>query len=123
MADYQPVTGPFRIGVTALPTGADLDLSHYLSTLVLSLAQAADEDGKGVLDELCEIAALDRSAGHQGIDSHATHQRDELVQEFLDSLCAGAVPVYGEQVLRLAEALRKTVLPRPVPVQRDRGAA
>lgn len=123
VADYQPVTGPFRIGVTALPTGAELDLTHYLSTLVLSLAQAADEDGEGVLDELREIADLDRSAGHQGIDSHATHERDELVQQFLDGLSAGSVPVYGEQVLRLAEALRRTVAPRPVPVQRDRRAS
>jgi hypothetical protein len=122
--DRTPVTGPFRLHVDTTPTGVTLDLSHYLSTLILALAQAADEDGPSVLDDLQHIAALDRSARHQGIDSGATHERDERVSDLLDELVdGGRVPVYGEQVLRLAESLRRAVAPRPVPSQRQAGAA
>ncbi|MER6103645.1 hypothetical protein ABT115_15305 [Streptomyces sp. NPDC001832] len=123
-ADRTPVTGPFRISVDATPTGAALDMSHYLSTLILALAQAADEDGPSVLDDLQRIAELDRSARHQGIDSAATHERDERVSDLLDELVdGGSVPVYGAQVLRLAEALRVVSGPRSVPSQREAGAA
>ncbi|WP_406735387.1 hypothetical protein OG508_28255 [Streptomyces sp. NBC_01108] len=123
-ADRTPVTGPFRISVDATPTGATLDMTHYLSTFVLALAQAADEDGQSVLDDLQHIAELDRSARHQGIDSHATHERDERVSDLLDELVdGGSVPVYGVQVLRLAEALRVVAAPKAVPSQREAGAA
>ncbi|WP_028814460.1 hypothetical protein [Streptomyces flavidovirens] len=123
-ADRTPVTGPFRISVDMLPTGVALDVSHYLSTLVLALAQAAEEDGEGVLADLVNIAELDRSAGHQGIDSGATHERDARVQDLLDELVdGGKVPVYGQQVLRLAERLRVLAAPKAVPSQREAGAA
>ncbi|MFD4855067.1 hypothetical protein [Streptomyces atratus] len=122
-ADF-PVDGPFRIGVEATPTGVALDMTHYLSTFVLALAQAADEDGQSVLDDLQYIAELDRSARHQGIDSAATHERDERVSDLLDELVeGGSVPVYGVQVLRLAEALRVVAAPKAVPSQREAGAA
>ncbi|MFF4662000.1 hypothetical protein [Streptomyces sp. NPDC001282] len=119
-----PVTGPFRISVDATPSGVALDMTHYLSLFVLALAEAASEDGPGLLDDLQAIADLDRSARHQGRDSHATHERDTAVQALLDELVdGGSVPVYGEQVLRLAVALRQAVAPRPVPAQREAGAA
>ncbi|MFF2964298.1 hypothetical protein ACFVT1_36650 [Streptomyces sp. NPDC057963] len=124
MSERTPVTGPFRISVDASPSGVALDMTHYLSTVVLALAEAAAEDGPALLDELVSIAELDRSARHQGLDSHATHERDEAVQSLLDELVdGGSVPVYGGQVLRLAEALRRAVAPRPVPAQREAGAA
>ncbi|MEV6102671.1 hypothetical protein [Nocardia sp. NPDC051981] len=119
-----PVTGPFRISVDATPSGVALDMTHYLSTLVLALAEAASEDGPGLLDDLQAIADLDRSARHQGRDSHATHERDAAVQTLLDELTdGGTVPMYGGQVLRLVKALRLAVAPRPVPAQREAGAA
>ncbi|MFF8716214.1 hypothetical protein ACF07T_32985 [Streptomyces sp. NPDC015184] len=124
MSERTPVTGPYRIGVDATPAGVALDMTHYLSALVLALAEAADEDGQSLLDDLQAIAELDRSARHQGRDSHATHERDEAVQTLLDELIdGGSVPVYGGQVLRLAESLRRAVAPRPMPSQREAGAA
>lgn len=121
--DRTPVDGPFRIHVDPTPTGATLDISHYLTALILTLAQAADEDGPGVLDELVNIAELDRSARHQGIDSHATHERDACVEAFLKPLSAGELPVYGAQVMRLADRLRAIAAPKAVPSQREAGAA
>lgn len=123
-ADRTPVTGPFRISVDATPSGVALDMTHYLKIFVLALAEAAAEDGPSLLDDLQNIADLDRSARHQGRDSHATHERDEAVQDLLDELVdGGTVPVYGGQVLRLVAALRRAVAPRPVPAQREAGAA
>ena len=120
--DRTPVDGPFRIHVDATPSGAALDVSHYLHTLIVALAHAAEEDGQGVLDDLQHIAGLDRSAGVQGRDSYATHQRDACVETLLDELVdGGRVPVYGVQVLRLADRLRDIAAPKALPGQR--GAA
>ncbi|MEU8886688.1 hypothetical protein [Streptomyces sp. NPDC048442] len=126
MADDRMPTvgGPFRIHAAAIPGGATLDISHYLSVLILALAGQADEDGQSVLDDLQHIAALDRSAGHQGPDSHAAHQRDTCVETLLDGLVSdGSIPVYGVQVLRLADRLREIGQPKAVPAQRQVGAA
>jgi len=108
MTPSTPVDGPWRIGVTTLPTGAGLDISHYLTGVVTRLAQAAEEDPKSLLAELLEIAALARSAGAQGSDSHAAHERDERVERLLDEISGGGVlSVYGAQVGRLADRLRE----------------
>ena len=110
-----PVDGPWRIGVTTLPTGAGLDVSHYLTGFVTRLAQAAEEDPKSLLAQLLEIAALARSAGAQGSDSHAAHERDERVDDLLAEVAGeGVLPVYGQQVSLLARrllAVRESLAP------------
>lgn len=121
--DRTPLDGPFRIHVDATPGGARLDVSHYLSTVLLAIAAAAEEDPTGLLGELTELAGLARQAAHQGPDSHAAHERDALVEELLAEVGEGHLPVYGEQVRRLAHSLLMTVRPRPVPHQREAGAA
>jgi hypothetical protein len=121
--DRTPVDGPFRIHVDATPGGARLDVSHYLTTVILALASAAEEDPTGLLDELTDLAGLARQAANQGPDSHAAHERDARVEELLAEVGDGHLPVYGKQVNRLAHALLLTVRPRPVPHQREAGAA
>lgn len=117
--DRMPVDGPFRIYVDALPTGATLDMSHYLTAVLLNLAAAAEEDGAGVLADLVNIAELARSAQSQGSDSHAAHERDERVEALLAEVAdEGKVPVYGAQVLRLANRLRDIGAPKAVPQAR-----
>ncbi|MGW6747590.1 hypothetical protein [Streptomyces sp. NPDC055006] len=117
-----PVTGPFRIHVDATPTGAGLDITHYLTAVLLGLASAAEEDGESLLEELVDIAELARSAAHQGADSHAAHERDARVSALLKEVADdGVIPVYGPQVGRLRDALARIAKPRPVPGQR--GAA
>ncbi|MGW8326537.1 LuxR C-terminal-related transcriptional regulator [Streptomyces sp. NPDC055897] len=118
------VDGPFRVSVSATPAGAALDVSHYLMSVVLNLAAAAEEDGEGLLAELVEVAELARSAQAQGRDSHAAHERDERVASLLAEVAdEGRIPVYGPQVGRLADRLREIAAPRPVPSQREAGAA
>ncbi|MEV5977551.1 hypothetical protein [Streptomyces sp. NPDC052114] len=120
--DRTPVDGPFRIGVDAIPTGVGLDVSHYLTAVILGIAQAADEDGEQLLDDLRDIAALARSAAVQGSDSHAAHERDEEVARLLAEVADdGVIPVYGDQAARLRDRLAVLTAPRPVPGQR--GAA
>ncbi|WP_369778875.1 hypothetical protein [Streptomyces sp. R33] len=115
-----PVDGPHRIGVYPLPGGARIDISHYLTSVILSLAEAAAEDGGTLLEELREIA--DAHSASTGADSHAAHQRDQLVTDLLDGLGhEGSMTVYGPGVERLADALLRAVRPRLVPGQR--GAA
>lgn len=120
-----PVDGPFPIRVNATPSGAELDLSAFLiSAVFTALITAADEDPEGLVDELKDMADLLRSAAHKGRDSHARHEFDErmqaMVKEFGND---GMVPVYGAQVGRLAERLSGIAAPRPVPAQREAGAA
>lgn len=118
------VDGPFRVSVSATPTGAALDVSHYLESVLLNLAAAAEEDGEGLLAELVEVAELARSAQAQGRNSHAAHERDERVAGLLTEVAdEGRIPVYGPQVGRLAGVLREIAAPRPVPSQREAGAA
>ncbi|MFJ2882396.1 MULTISPECIES: hypothetical protein [unclassified Streptomyces] len=116
-----PVTGPYRITVDTTPTGAVLDITPYLHTVILALAEAAAEDGAAFLDALQAITDLDHTARHQRTDAH---DRDEAVESLLTQLgIGGTVPVYGQQVLRLADALRRAVAPRPVPSRYEAGAA
>ncbi|MEV5942736.1 helix-turn-helix transcriptional regulator [Streptomyces sp. NPDC051994] len=118
------VDGPFRVSVAATPSGASVDVSHYLTSVLLNLAAVAEEDGEGLLGELLEVAELSRSAQAQGRDSHAAHERDERVAALLAEVAdEGLIPVYGPQVRRLADRLREIAAPRPVPSQREAGAA
>lgn len=118
------VDGPFRVSVAATPAGASVDVSHYLASVLLNMAAVAEEDGEGLLAELVEIAELARSAQAQGRDSHAAHQRDSRVDALLAEVAdEGLIPVYGPQVRRLADRLREIAAPRPVPSQREAGAA
>lgn len=122
--DRMPVDGPFRIYVDPLPTGATLDLSHYLTSVLLTLATAAEEDGEGLLAELVHIAQCARQAAAQGADSHAAHERDERVADLLKEVADdGKVPVYGAQVLRLADRLLSIGALKSVPAQQDRRAS
>lgn len=124
MTDRMPVDGPYRIYVDALPTGATLDVSHYLTSVLLNLAAAAEEDGEGLLAELVHIAQCARQAAVQGIDSHAAHERDERVADLLAEVADdGRVPVYGAQVLRLADRLLSIGALKSVPGPRQGGAA
>lgn len=116
----QPVTGPFRVYVDRGSTGVSLDVSHLVGVLLLQLARDFEEDPSGVGDVLETIAGLDRAA--RGSDSHAGHERDARVQELLDGLGGGGVPVVGGQVLALAERLLKLAQELDLkPVQRVGG--
>ncbi|KAB7850196.1 hypothetical protein [Streptomyces mobaraensis] len=121
MEDRQPVTGPFRIYVQPSPGGVEIDVSHLVAVLLVQLARDFEDDQSGVGQDLLDIAEADRNA--VGADSAAGHERDELVQQLMTEIGGGVVPVYGPQVLRLAERLRSLASPKSVPQQRNGEAA
>ncbi|MFK0062670.1 hypothetical protein ACIQTN_26015 [Streptomyces werraensis] len=123
MSTNTPVDGPFPIRVNTTPSGCELDVSAFLVRAVFAeLVSAADEDPEGLVEELRDMAALQRSAVHQGPDSHARHEYDACMERLVNELAdGGTIPVYGAQVGRLAEVLASIAAPRPVPGQR--GAA
>ncbi|RLU79329.1 hypothetical protein CTZ27_37125 [Streptomyces griseocarneus] len=105
------VAGPTRIYVRRIPAGAVLDLEHYLSTVITSLA---DE----FMDELQEIAD-DRAI----TTVHDGYKPEELLVERLCERIGYTIPLYGEEVTRLADRLR-AVAPKPrIPRQRAEGGA
>lgn len=123
MTSRMPVDGPYRILVDATPTGAGVDISHYLTAVLLNLAAAAEEDPEGVLTDLVDLAKLARSASHQGKDSNAAHERDARVDRLLAEVADdGVIPVYGGQVGAFAARLSEIAAPRPVPSQQRRTA-
>lgn len=124
MSERMPVSGPHRIYVDATPSGVGLDVSHWLHSVLVSLAELAAEDPQGVVGDLVEIAELASSAGAQGSDSHVLHERDARVQALIEQVAGdGVIPVHGGQVGALAERLRRLSLPRSVPGQRCGGGA
>lgn len=125
MTTNTPVDGPFPIRVNATPSGAELDLSAFLISAVFTeLITKADEDPEGLVDELRDMAGLLRSAVHQGRDSHARHEFDERMHQWVDEFAAGGlVPVYGKQVARLRDRLDQIAAPRPVPARHEGSAA
>jgi hypothetical protein len=123
--DTTPVDGPFPIKVSVTPSGAELDISTFLFKAVFTeLITKADEDPEGLVSELADMADLLRSAVHGGRDSHARHEFDERMNQMITEYANdGVVPVYGPAVGRLAGRLAEIAAPRPVPSQREAGAA
>ncbi len=115
-------TGPTRVNVSSIPGGAVLHLDHHLFHAVLELAEQFTADPDGIGDLLREIDDLSNPRE----DSHAEHQRDQLIDQFLDEIGGTHLHLYGRQVSRVAELLlsangagRVVALPS----QREAGAA
>ncbi|MEU8537099.1 hypothetical protein [Streptomyces parvulus] len=109
------VTGPTRIYVRRIPTGVMLDLEHFLTDRLTTIADDPD-----LLALLLEIA--DQHGTASEYDGHAPEQL--LMERLLDGM-GYEVPVYGEQVAALAERLRAAA-PAPavvIPGQRQAGEA
>lgn len=119
------VDSPFPVGVRATPGGAELDVSAFLVKAVFAeMIAKADDEPQALAQEFADMADLLRSAVGQGRDSHARHAFDEKMQGFVKEFADdGAIPVYGDAVRRMADRLAEIAAPRPVPGQREAGAA
>jgi hypothetical protein len=119
------VDGPFPIRVAATPSGAELDVSSFLFKAAFAeLIAKADDDPEAIAAELSDMADLLRSAVAQGPNSHARHEFDEAMQRMIKEYANdGLIPLYGAAVGRLAVRLGEIAAPRPVPGQREAGAA
>ncbi|MFD5697511.1 hypothetical protein [Streptomyces lasiicapitis] len=109
------VTGPYRLYVRRIPTGALLDVEHYLIAVLETLAD--NEDLLALLNAMAEDRELARE--------HDGWEPEELVVEQLTAALGYELPLYGPAVAALADRLR-AVAPAPavvIPAQREGGAA
>jgi hypothetical protein len=114
------ITGPYRVYIRRIPTGALLDVESYLTATLTTLA-----DNPDLLDLLMEIAE-DRGQARE----HDGWEPEELLVEKLTAALGYELPVYGRGVMRLAYRLRRCT-PLPVsspsrvsiPAQRVEGGA
>ncbi|MFD5002167.1 hypothetical protein ACFWMV_04595 [Streptomyces mutabilis] len=110
------VTGPTRIYVRRIPTGAVLDLEHFLTDRLTAIADDPD-----LLALLLEIS--DQRGTKSEYNGWAPEQL--LMERLLDGV-GFEVPVYGDAVAALADRLRAVAPAAPVasiPAQRREGGA
>ena len=111
------VTGPYPLYVRRIPTGAMLDVEHYLIAVIETIA-----DNPDLLDLLMEIEEDRRNArAHR----HDGWEPEELLVEKLTAALGYELPLYGPAVEQLADRLR-AVAPAPavvIPAQREIGGA
>lgn len=108
------ITGPTRIYTRRIPTGVLLDLEHFLTQALTTIA-----DDEELLALLLEYAAERAGTPHDG------HAPERLLLEQIVGAVGYEVPVYGDAVARLAGRLRSGV-PAPavvIPAQRREGGA
>lgn len=111
------VTGPYRLYIRRIPTGATLDVSDYLIAMIETIA-----DNPDLMDLMSEIEE-DRKNAHA--HKHDGWEPEALLVEQLCAALGYELPLYGEAVGRLADRLR-AVAPAPavaIPGQREAGAA
>lgn len=111
-----PVTGPFPITVGSIPTGVTIDVEKFVRSTVSDVVDKLLGEYADRFDEVASAAPSDPY----------TVQRpsDLLFESLVDELTAAVgtkLPVYGAQVLRLAEWLRLLAQPKSVPAQRVEG--
>lgn len=119
------IDGPIPAFVTATEDGAELDISlHLIRAVFAELFQQAAEDPKGFAAEFADMYELSQSAQHQGRDSHARHEFDARMVAYLKEFAdEGKVRLYATGLHQLRDALAEIAAPRPVPGQRQAGAA
>jgi hypothetical protein len=109
------VTGPYRLYVRRIPTGVLLDVEHYLTHVLTTIA--TDEELLALL--------LEFSADHAAQRGHDGHAAERLLLERIAGAVGYEVPVYGGEVAALADRLR-ALAPAPavvIPAQRREGGA
>lgn len=109
------ITGPFRLYVRRTPTGAALDVEHYLTAVIHTLADNPD------LMEMLDEIAVDRADAK----AHDGWEPEDCLVEKLSIALGYELPLYGDAVGRLADRLR-AVAPAPavaIPGQRSEGSA
>ncbi|NJP71936.1 hypothetical protein [Streptomyces sp. C1-2] len=114
-----PVDGPFRIYVESIPTGVTLDVEAFVERVVYGVVEALQSEEYA--DRFAELEDL------APVDPHAVQRPGDLAVESLVAdlvaVVGTKVPVYGWQVLTLANQLLMRVPMRSVPSQRAEGGA
>ncbi|MEU0808737.1 hypothetical protein [Streptomyces sp. NPDC005970] len=112
-----PVDGPHRIYVDPIPGGASLDVEAFVQHVVHDVIELLLTEKYGDrFDALGDMQARDPHL----IELPGNLPFESLVADLIGDINT-KMPVYGGQVLRLAERLRELGEPKAVPGQR--GAA
>jgi len=109
------ITGPYRLYVRRTPSGAMLDVEHYLTATLTTIA-----DNPDLLDLLKEMTE-DRGQSRE----HDGWEPEALLVEKLVAALGYELPLNGRAVLALSDRLRAAA-PAPsivIPSQREAGAA
>jgi hypothetical protein len=107
------ITGPYRVYVRRTSGGAMLDVEHYLTAMLTTLA-----DNPDLLDLLMEVAE-DRGQARE----HDGWEPEALLVEKLTTALGYELPLNGAAVGRLADRLRAVAPVVGIPQQREAGAA
>jgi hypothetical protein len=118
------IEGPTPLTLKVTEDGAELGVARFLRTVFLDLFNAADSDPEGFGEEFAEMHALAQAAQYQGRDSHARHEFDERMHKLIDEFAdGGTIELYADGLHQLRDAAAEITAPRPVPGQREAGAA
>lgn len=109
------VTGPYRLYVRRTPAGAMLDVEHYLTATLVTLA-----DNPDLLDILLAMAD-DRGEARE----HDGWEPEQLLVEKLTTALGYELPLYGPAAKSLADQLRANAPASTtvIPHQRREGRA
>ncbi|MCZ1009937.1 hypothetical protein [Streptomyces lydicus] len=106
------IPGAFRISVRRTPLGAELDVSDLVESLVRQLAENYADDPEGIDAELARIAELGVAAEnerHLDGAGYAEHERDSLVEQFVDEMGGARMRIGGAIFTILPETVRALV--------------
>lgn len=106
------IDGPHPIDVTAIPGGAELDVTAIVRA---TLAYAVDRlsDDRDLYDDLQAVAETAPASGH----APGWLPMEQLVAELMRGATTDLL-IYGDKVRDLIDALNDTVRPKAVPTQR-----
>ncbi|MFF1756175.1 hypothetical protein [Streptomyces sp. NPDC058266] len=113
------VDGPFRIYVEQIPTGATLDVEAFVEHVVHDVVEALLSDEYA--DRLDEIAEARPTDPHE-VQRPGDLRFESLVADLV-ALVDTKMPVYGWQVLRLANRLLMHTPSPSISQQRVEGGA
>ncbi|MEU2135331.1 hypothetical protein [Streptomyces sp. NPDC018352] len=115
--DRTPITGPIPISIEVTPTAVVLDMAALTRLVVGDVLDALlDPQETGLWDRLTELADVER-ASEEGRLPY-----EELVADLAER-ASSRVPLYGYRGRELADRLLRVSGLRPVPSQREAGAA
>ncbi|MEV7491463.1 hypothetical protein AB0O08_11985 [Streptomyces anulatus] len=115
--DRTPITGPIPVSVEITPTAVVLDMAALRDMVVADVIEALLDPADTTLwDRLHELADTERAPQEGRLLT------EELVAD-LGERSSSRVPLYGPRARELAERLLLLSGPRPVPSQREAGAA
>lgn len=113
----KPVTGPTPIYVRTIPAGVVLDMEALTRLVVGDVLDALlDPSDTSAWDQLHDLAETTRNPEDGRLPF------EELVADLV-ARSSSRVPLYGPATQELIEKLRRASAPRPVPSQREAGAA